>query len=179
MEEIEGRCWESCCSTMREMRRAAHGMLAVCVREMCRAHSMLAQQCLHLDWRYISVTKKCVWYIDKHQTVDHEILLFHNINNSKKHYNKVPAENQKHQNPKKIMQHVDVTHEIVQSLCLQWKNPCPKFLLPPQNSFKRLISRHMFIYNMPNQLTYIQLHVKKTFLLKSKYLPRLQSSTYI
>ena len=70
---------------MREMRRAAHGMLAVCVREMCRAHSMLAQQCLHLDWRYISVAKKCVWYIDKHQTVDHEILLFHNINNAKKH----------------------------------------------------------------------------------------------
>lgn len=163
MEEIEGRCWESFCSTMREMRRAADGMLAVCVREMRRAHGMPAQQCLHLGWRYISVTKKCVWYIDKHQTVDHEILLFHNINNSKKHYNKVPAENQKHQNPKKIMQHVDVTREIVQSLCLQWKNPCPKFLLPPQNSFRRLISRHMFTYNLPSQLTYIQTHVKKLF----------------
>ena len=67
MEEIEGRCWESFCSTMREMRRAADGMLAVCVREMCRAHGMPAQQCLHLGWRYISVTKKCG--IDKHQTV--------------------------------------------------------------------------------------------------------------
>lgn len=68
MEEIERRCWESYCGTMREMCRAAYGMLAVCVREMRRAvHGVLAQQCLLLDWHCISVAKKCG--IDKHQTV--------------------------------------------------------------------------------------------------------------